>query len=475
MQAYNPTKSGTATAASGTSTSTTGAAATAAAGTGSATSPGTAPSSSKPSTAPTATPACAPCDIPAFCRSYFYTGKLLTEGDLNREQRYMIDKLRLHYVALHGWGVACGLMVRPHAQCTDRFVVTAGLAVDDCGREIRLVKDCVTMFPKPPQPVPDPCQPESGECDEGEEPARPKRNCQTYYVCIQYNECKEDFMPVVFADCCGTANQPNRVCECATVNLLLDPPACLKEIEERKHLRHGERCYELWERIPEKCPPTGKVCCIPLAIIRDYAYGEPLTEAMIDNSIRPAMPSLPRLEELIRCVMEHLPQAPPRLTHISRYHWDHDREYHPGEFLYEFVGTHESPRGFEIEFDERVHFKGLNNRTFQATIVREPPDGHEPRHLEIAPARVTRSEDGRRCTLHIDPEYAHHHLHDYNFDVFLTLRCDKVIDERGIPVDGNLLAGLREDDEHDYMLRLPTGDGVPGGLFESWIRVRRER
>jgi len=25
------------------------------------------------------------------------------------------------------------------------------------------------------------------------------------------------------------------------------------------------------------------------------------------------------------------------------------------------------------------------------------------------------------------------------------------------------------------MLRLPTGDGVPGGLFESWIRVRRER
>jgi hypothetical protein len=196
---------------------------------------------------------------------------------------------------------------------------------------------------------------------------------------------------------------------------------------------------------------------------------------MPDNSTRPVMPSVGRLEELIRCVMEHLPPPPPRLTHISRFHWDHDREYHFGEFLYEFVGTHESPRGFELEFDGRVHAKGLNTRTFQAMIVHEKLDGHEPRSIELAPARVTRSEDGRRCTLHLDPEYARHHLRDHNFDVFLTLRCDKVIDERGVPVDGNLLAGLHDDDEHEEMLRLPTGDGVRGGLFESWIRVRRER
>jgi hypothetical protein len=423
---------------------------------------------------------CAPCEIPEFCRSYFYTGKLLTEGDLNREQRYMIDKLRLHYVALHGWGVACGLMVRPHPQCPDRFVVTSGLAVDDCGREIRLVKDCVTMFPKPPQPIPDPCAPPSEPCEDDERDndarPRPERRGQTYYVCIRYNECREDFMPVVFADCCGSEKQPNRVCECATIELLTEPPDCLKEIHERRHKKHDHNCHELCDRIPAECPTSGKVCCIPLAIIRDYVYCDPLTEAMIDNSVRPVMPSIPRLEELIRCVMEHLPHPPPRLTRISRFHWDHDREYHFGEFIYEFVGSHDSPRGFEIEFDDRVHSKGLNNRTFQAMIVREPGDPHQPRAVEFAPARVTRSEDGRRCVLHIDPEYARHHLREHNFDVVLTLRCDKVVDERGSPVDGNLLAGLRDDDdEHDYMLRLPTGEGVRGGLFESWIRVRRER
>jgi hypothetical protein len=439
--------------------------------------PGTAaitPAPSEPATASATTTPCA-CDIPAFCRGYFYTGKLLTEGDLKREQKYMIDKLRLHYVALHGWGAACGLMVQPHYQCPDRFVVTAGFAVNDCGREIWLVKDCVTMFPKPPEPVPDPCEPEAEPCDEREGPLPHKPNRQTYYVCVRYNECQEDFMSVVFADCCGGSKQPNRVREYAAIDLLTEPPECLREIERHKRLKPDGDCHKLWEHIPEKCPPIGRVCCIPLAVIRDYVYGEPLTEAMIDNSIRPVMPSVARLEDLIRCVMEDLPRAKPRLTHISRFHWDHDREYESREFLLEFVGNRESPRGFEIEFDGRVNANGLNNRTFQAMIVREPPEGHEPRRIEMAPAHVIRSEDGRRCTLHIDPEYARDHLHEHNFDVFLTLRCDKVIDEQGMPVDGNLLASLREDEEHNYMLRHPTGDGVPGGLFESWIRVRRER
>src|SRR5215472_16470968 len=165
-------------------------------------------------------------------------------------------------------------------------------------------------------------------------------------------------MPVVFADCCGTSNQPNRVCECAVIDLLTEPPACLRDIEQHKRSRRHENCHELWEQIPEKCPPIAKACCVPLAVIRDYEYYEPLTEAMIDNSIRLVMPSACRLEELIRCVMEHLPQPGHRLTHISRFHWEHDREYGLREFFYDFVGTHQSPRGFEIEFDGRVNATG---------------------------------------------------------------------------------------------------------------------
>ncbi|HKE25417.1 MAG TPA: hypothetical protein VKB88_23825 [Bryobacteraceae bacterium] len=439
------------------------------------------PTSATPAQAQSGAP-CQPCDIPPFCRSYFYTGKLLTEGDLNLEQRYASDKLRLHYVGLHGWGVVCGLMVRPHPQCPDRFVVEPGFAVDDCGREIRLVKECVTFFPKPPAPPPEPCPPEYDRDDEeeGEEEERERRRknrCRTYYICIRYDECKEDFMPVVFDDCCSSSPKPNRVCECAVVELSETPPACLEEIEKRHYHHEHENCHEIWEHLPKDCPPTDRVCCIPLAVIRDYEYRD-LTAEMIDNSIRPVMPTAQRLEHLIHCVMDKLPKAPPRLSHITHINWEHDAEYRPQDFLRDFVGAHESPRGFEIEFDGRVHHKGLNNRTFQAMIVRDSPEGHEARHLEIAPARVHRSEDGYHCTLHIDPDYARHHLHESNFDVYITLHCDKVLDERGIPVDGDLLATLAEDQDdkdRDYILKYPTGDGVPGGLFESWIRVRRGR
>ena len=44
--------------------------------------------------------------------------------------------------------------------------------------------------------------------------------------------------------------------------------------------------------------------------------------------------------------------------------------------------------------------------------------------------------------------------------VYISLKCDFILDCRGNPVDGNHLRG-----------HLPTGDGVPGGTFDSWFRV----
>jgi hypothetical protein len=438
----------------------------------------------KPTTKAPCDGAAPPCESPAFCRSYFYTGKLLTEADLNREQRYAADKLRLHYTALHGWGVVCGLMVRPHPQCLDRVVITAGFAVDDCGREIRVLKDCVKELPKPPVPERPYCPPEDlddGEtkgdpedCEDDDPPRRPREpKGKTYYVCIRYKECQEDFTPLVFDECCGTGTKPNRVCESFEIDLVEETPGCLAEIERRRGCE--DPCREVWERLPEACPPTGQVSCIPLAVIRECEYGEPLTERMIHNSIRPLLPSATRLEESIRCLMEKLPKSPPRLTHISRFNWEHDKEYRPHEFLRDFVGSPEAPRGLEIEFDGPVHGKGLNTRTFQALVVRDSGENHEGRRVEVAPARVHHSEDGCRCVLHIDADYARRHLHEHQFDMFISLRCDKVIDEHGMPVDGDLFASVLAGDDDDYVLKYPTGNGVPGGLFESWIRVRRPR
>src|SRR5580765_7502196 len=101
-----------------------------------------------PST-PAANPCeCAPCAVPAFCRTSYHTGKLLTARDFSDEQRYHIDKRRLHNIALHGWGSACGLKVRPHPYCPSlRILVEAGLAIDSCGREVRLIEDVELELP----------------------------------------------------------------------------------------------------------------------------------------------------------------------------------------------------------------------------------------------------------------------------------------------------------------------------------------
>src|SRR6476469_4822243 len=94
---------------------------------------------------------CLPCAIPPFCRSNYYRGKLLTERDFRDEQRYFLDKTRLHNLALHGWGIVCGLAVKPHPYCPDRrIILEPGLAIDTCGREIRVVHEVEIALPDPP-------------------------------------------------------------------------------------------------------------------------------------------------------------------------------------------------------------------------------------------------------------------------------------------------------------------------------------
>jgi hypothetical protein len=46
----------------------------------------------------------------------------------------------------------------------------------------------------------------------------------------------------------------------------------------------------------------------------------------------------------------------------------------------------------------------------------------------------------------------------------ITLKCDFILDCRGLPVDGEHLRG-----------RPLTGNGVPGGTFESWFYVKDDR
>src|SRR5262245_20462312 len=132
---------------------------------------------------------CAPCAVEGFCRTAYYTGKLLTARDFMDEQRYHIDKLRLHHMLLHGWGTVCGLRVKPHPHCPGlRVVVEAGLAIDECGREVRLLRDIDLPLPQPPpaEKKHDDCPPDPNRAsprqDDDDAPRRPPAP-ECWWVC----------------------------------------------------------------------------------------------------------------------------------------------------------------------------------------------------------------------------------------------------------------------------------------------------
>ncbi len=91
-------------------------------------------------------------------RNRYYTGKYMTARDFRDEQEYFLSRHRLHARLLHGWGIICGLEVSHHpdwthhldTDCAKRWVVISpGIALDCCGREIVVPKKMYFELPLP--------------------------------------------------------------------------------------------------------------------------------------------------------------------------------------------------------------------------------------------------------------------------------------------------------------------------------------
>ena len=71
-------------------------------------------------------------------RPHYFSGKLLTDQDLNQEQTYFIERFKRHNRSLHGFGVVFGLKVS-----TDKgkVKISAGMGLDCEGNEIIIPTD----------------------------------------------------------------------------------------------------------------------------------------------------------------------------------------------------------------------------------------------------------------------------------------------------------------------------------------------
>lgn len=420
-------------------------------------------------------------------RNRYYTGKYMTARDFAADQEYFLSRSRLQNRLLHGWGIVCGLRVLPHpnADCRENWVVIkSGVALDCSGREIFVHKDTALEIPLDDLPDPgDNSDPGSGTSvafnsssawpqdddddydDDDDELARDADSASSEHVtaeeyaqwpedgllvCLRYTEQRIETVPALYAEgqCDSSRMEANRIREVGTL-----------EIHRLSDMR--EDCWRApgggWnvpfvDDCDQPLPGPGGTCldadcpchgCVPLALLvrkRHRKAGEPGFEIDLRGRRR-------------------LPTPSHYLTHIMGINWPHGGEVTLRQ-LHRYMDG-----GLKIRFNRRIidagdMGAGINPYTFQVQY------GGVQKVLEFLPSASQDDpylmDDGCTAVYNLHPDYIspRHRSNIVGSIVYITLKCDFILDCHDLPVDGEHLAG-----------RLPSGNGSPGGIFHSWFSV----
>jgi len=375
------------------------------------------------------------CGAPSLERNRYFTGKFMTARDFQGEQDYTRSRQQLHNRMMHGWGIVSGLEVRPNPnkECRNATVVIkAGMGLDCCGREVILPTDYVLEVPRP------------GPA--GDETANQKAEeaHEQRLLCISYGEQDIELVPSIYDDSGTGAEQANRIREVATFRLLR-----LDQVSEEcwNGGVHKMGCRDDCEdQIPGPAGALLDPDCpcgdgIPLALL---SYRLDVTDDAIDIHIGGR---------------RRLPINADLLTHIVETNWAHAGSMTLHHLRHELHGR------LEIRFDRKIRAAnenlgtGINEITF---VVQYGGVQSAIRYLPFDPDRPPVLKDDCIAVFHLDPRSLDDTPRDDLKDkvIYVTLKCDFIMDCRGIPVDGAFLGG-----------ELPTHSGRMGGTFESWFFI----
>ncbi|HVQ37575.1 MAG TPA: hypothetical protein VMS31_08580 [Pyrinomonadaceae bacterium] len=408
------------------------------------------------------------CGHIAMERNRYFTGKFMASRDFADEQTYFLTRHRLHNRLLHGWGIVCGLKVshHPRQDCKKRWVVVqSGIALDCCGRE--LIVPCETTFELPLPREEEP----SGNSDNGKyeanasrrrkplppEEAEPPSNDEgetdlPFLLVLRYVEEEIEHVPALFSEgeCHPTRKEANRIREKVVLDVVrLDDVqgTCWVNPEGDPETPCRDDCGDV-------IPGPGRSCLKPLC-----PCGDVVPLALISASEDSDKPFDIDLKG-----RRNLPTPPEYLTHIVDTNWDHGEEVTLSQI------NNDWDRQLVVTFDRKLlpadgEKTGVSPLTFlvqyggvQQALEFLPYDGDNPPGLA----------GDCRAVFTIDPDYIHTDRKRRGKTivdnvVYVTLKCDFILDCHNNPVDGDFLRA-----------RFPTGNGVPGGVFESWFRVVHE-
>jgi hypothetical protein len=364
-------------------------------------------------------------------RLRYFHGQPLGALDLRREQAYHLDKDRLRNRLLHGWGIVCGLEVavaekrscRPGAADAELTGVTVlpGAAIDCEGREILVRR---------PRPV---CVARLlGEAElEGL-----RREPATVYLTLCYHELHADPMRPMLAHGCDPAPdcEYGRVVETYRICATTTAP----------------------DRGPE-CEPCCGACgdpCLELGAIRDFDPSKPLRPEQLDLGGRRRLALHP-------------------FAAVTEINWVHGATYSRDDV------NALLDDGLEFRLSRPVRVATLRPGVVELTGV-DAGGGRSGNIYAIQGEFVGLPTDElvdrfvfRRTTAE---------TLQYGDRLLITLRGDFVLDECCRALDGNHVGGavpasaaatyrpVGSPYGSDCPPR-PSGNGVEGGDFVSWISV----
>lgn len=217
-------------------------------------------------------------------RPRWFAGQLVTPGDLEALQQWVLGRSRHHNRLVHGWGVVCGLAVSGSTSPVTgeslpwSVTVESGDALSGCGDEVCVPSTVVIDIRQPRPEGSDVCAP---PVDPWCVPVRERREPdRTYYLALRYDE--QHTRPVRSSGCgCGCDDDPcefSRVRETYALAILDELPDCYDTDPDRDpgNVRaEGSVVGEIREALT--CSPRIRTlgtrprpdCCSPWVVLAD--------------------------------------------------------------------------------------------------------------------------------------------------------------------------------------------------------------
>jgi hypothetical protein len=403
---------------------------------------------------------CSVCDVPYFERNNYFYGKLMTVRDFFAEQCYFNGKRWLINRMILGWGVVCGLDVRQKEDSPGEVVVTPGLAIDCCGREVLVCDEQeVKLLPGP------------SECHEEQEDEKGEKR---FFICIEYRECKTELaqLPPVACDQ-KEKGEFNRIRDSFAIRVkrpdeVSIPPTCPEYCplsEDKLSSMHDYLCRVLKEGCPE-CPEKS---CIILAEVTITPAEDPSQTPSITIepcSKRSLVHGNAMLYDLISCFHGDLP-------HITTINW----QSNGATISWDDFANGIYKEGIKVGFDRKMGGTTINANTFQLMVKMEDSDTGNYRY-DMVPGDVSyQYDESTKSSVAtfaitskwlIDVFFGYSRIREKGGEFLVVLKGDFIMSVGDECVPAKALDG-------DFIgATLPSGNGTPGGNFESWFIIMPE-